>query len=159
MNFQDVFAIILKTNAKQGEGVTKHWGRKTEREGWKKKERVNFALASVTRSFFLCPGLDSNQHTSRRCHLKTVRLPISPPGHSEKSSGCKYRGNYRTGQRKFNCFHKTKTYRNPSRKHHDHSLLPGKCASSHLTTISLSASFLSYFAPTFVAHEYQYFFR
>jgi hypothetical protein len=29
----------------------------------------------------LCPGLDSNQHTSRRCHLKTVRLPISPPGH------------------------------------------------------------------------------
>src|SRR5579863_5122066 len=27
-----------------------------------------------------CPGLDSNQHTLRRCYLKTVRLPISPPG-------------------------------------------------------------------------------
>src|SRR5579864_3563032 len=26
----------------------------------------------------LCPGLDSNQHTLRRCYLKTVRLPISP---------------------------------------------------------------------------------
>ena len=32
------------------------------------------------RTFFSCPGLDSNQHTSRRRHLKTVRLPISPPG-------------------------------------------------------------------------------
>ena len=31
-------------------------------------------------SGLLCPGLDSNQHTSRRRHLKTVRLPISPPG-------------------------------------------------------------------------------
>lgn len=31
----------------------------------------------------LCPGLDSNQHTSRRRHLKTVRLPISPPGLSK----------------------------------------------------------------------------
>jgi hypothetical protein len=30
----------------------------------------------------LCPGLDSNQHTLRRCYLKAVRLPISPPGHS-----------------------------------------------------------------------------
>src|SRR5579871_4184818 len=30
----------------------------------------------------LCPGLDSNQHTLRRCYLKTVRLPISPPGHT-----------------------------------------------------------------------------
>jgi hypothetical protein len=30
----------------------------------------------------LCPELDSNQHTSRRRHLKTVRLPISPSGHS-----------------------------------------------------------------------------
>ncbi len=29
---------------------------------------------------FLCPGLDSNQHTLRRRRLKTVRLPISPPG-------------------------------------------------------------------------------
>src|SRR5579863_4156355 len=27
-----------------------------------------------------CPGLDSNQHTLRRCYLKAVRLPISPPG-------------------------------------------------------------------------------
>ncbi len=35
-----------------------------------------------------CPGLDSNQHTSRRRHLKTVRLPISPPGHREE---CKYK--------------------------------------------------------------------
>jgi hypothetical protein len=29
---------------------------------------------------YLCPGLDSNQHTLRRRHLKAVRLPISPPG-------------------------------------------------------------------------------
>ena len=32
----------------------------------------------------LCPGLDSNQHTLRRRHLKTVRLPISPPGRERK---------------------------------------------------------------------------
>ena len=32
--------------------------------------------------FCLCPGMDSNHHTLRRRHLKTVRLPISPPGHS-----------------------------------------------------------------------------
>ena len=36
------------------------------------------------RTFFSCPGLDSNQHTSRRRHLKTVRLPISPPGRERK---------------------------------------------------------------------------
>ena len=27
-----------------------------------------------------CPEQDSNLHTSRRCHLKAVRLPISPSG-------------------------------------------------------------------------------
>ena len=37
----------------------------------------------------LCPGLDSNQHTSRRRHLKTVRLPISPPG-PVSMKDCKY---------------------------------------------------------------------
>ena len=36
--------------------------------------------------FYLCPGLDSNQHTSRRRHLKTVRLPISPPGRGGKAT-------------------------------------------------------------------------
>ena len=29
----------------------------------------------------MCPRLDSNQHTRRRCDLNTVRLPISPLGH------------------------------------------------------------------------------
>ena len=39
----------------------------------------NFAILNGF-IFEKCPGLDSNQHTSRRRHLKTVRLPISPPG-------------------------------------------------------------------------------
>ena|GEM_PF-2878483 len=34
----------------------------------------------------LYPGLDSNQHTMRHCHLKTACLPISPPGLED---GCK----------------------------------------------------------------------
>lgn len=29
---------------------------------------------------FLCPGSDSNRHTSRRQILSLLRLPISPPG-------------------------------------------------------------------------------
>ncbi len=36
---------------------------------------------SIIYKVLLCPGLDSNQHTFRRCYLKAVRLPISPPGH------------------------------------------------------------------------------
>src|SRR6476620_6602099 len=38
------------------------------------------ALKRTALNPLLCPGLDSNQHTSRRRHLKTVRLPVSPPG-------------------------------------------------------------------------------
>ena len=30
--------------------------------------------------FVWCPGPDSNRYTSRRQHLKLMRLPISPPG-------------------------------------------------------------------------------
>src|SRR5262249_12970406 len=40
----------------------------------------------------LCPGLDSNQHTLRRCYLKTVRLPISPPGHQPGEPGSLFGG-------------------------------------------------------------------
>ncbi len=29
----------------------------------------------------MCARKDSNLHTRRRCHLKTVRLPISPRAH------------------------------------------------------------------------------
>jgi hypothetical protein len=43
--------------------------------------------ASIYHFFFWCPRLDSNQHTLRRRHLKTVRLPISPLGHPDPPFG------------------------------------------------------------------------
>gem|GEM_PF-1081466 len=43
-------------------------------------DTINKKLQTKACSFYWCPGLDSNQHTLRRHHLKMVRLPISPPG-------------------------------------------------------------------------------
>lgn len=42
---------------------------------------TNWAVDFIYPSFKnWCPEQDSNLHTLRRCHLKTVRLPISPSG-------------------------------------------------------------------------------
>jgi hypothetical protein len=55
--------------------------KKAEKAAHNRLTAKNNPCKSMTYRDSVCPGLDSNQHTFRRCYLKAVRLPISPPGH------------------------------------------------------------------------------